>query len=337
MLENIKIIAIEEHINLKNLNKEISKYYNEDSENAKAASGKNLPYYPDFDLYSEEGINKRLADMNKNGISKQILSSPQQTQILNPNNASKIVKEANDDLFNIISNHKDRFGAFGLLPWSNINEAIDEIKRLKYELNFEGVILAGRPSMEAIFLDDKRYYPILETLEKLNMPLYLHPAPPLKCVQKNYYNGLDEKLSARLSLYGWGWHNEVGIQIIRMIVSGVFEKFPNLKIITGHWGEMVPFFLSRLDQALPLSVTKNKTSITETFKKNIYITPSGIFDYPQLKFCIDVLGADHIIFSVDFPFIANENAKKFILDSPISDNEKELISYKNAYNLFYGK
>lgn len=120
-----------------------------------------------------------------------------------------------------------------------------------------------------------------------------------------------------------------------MILSGVFERFPKLQVIVGHWGEMVPFFLSRLDQALPKEVTHLSKTITETFKSNIFITPSGIFDYPQLNFCIDVLGADRIIHSVDFPFISNEKAKEFIINAKISDEDKDLIAYKNVVKLLY--
>lgn len=330
----MKIITIEEHIHLKSLSFELSKYYNEDSENSKSAGGKGLPYFPDFELYADGGL-KRINDMDKYGIDKQILSCPVQTQILNSSDAPRIVRQANDELVEIIKKHPTRFGGFGLLPWSNIEESVKEVIRIKEVLELEGIILAGRPSMEAIFLDNEKYYPILEMIEKLHLPIYLHPAPPLKDIQDKYYSGLGEQLSARLSLYGWGWHNEVGVQVIRMILSKVFEKFPKLQVIVGHWGEMVPFFLSRLDQALPKEVTHLSKTITETFKSNIYITPSGIFDYPQLKFCIDVLGANRIIHSVDFPFLSNDNAKTFIINADISKEEKELIAYKNAMKLFY--
>ncbi len=329
----MKIIAIEEHIHLKTLNDELSKYYNEDSEYSKNAGGKGLPYFPDMELYTSTDY-KRIEDMDKYGITKQILSSPVQTQILNEKEALKIVRQANDELVSIIRKNPTRFGGFGLLPWSNIEDCIKEVKRIK-QLKLEGIILAGRPSMEAIFLDDERYLKVLEEIAASNLPLYLHPAPPLKDIQEKYYSGLGERVSSRLSLYGWGWHNEVGVNAIRMILKGVFEKIPNLKIILGHWGEMVPFFLSRLDQALPKEVTHLSKTITETFKNNFYVTPSGIFDYPQLRFCIDVLGADRIIHSVDFPFIDNSNAQAFIANAKISDEEKRLIAYENAMNLFY--
>lgn len=329
----MKIITIEEHIYLRTLSKELSKYYNEDSEYSKNASDPRLPYFPDMELYASSDT-KRIADMDKYGITKQILSSPVQTQILDEKEALKVVEQANDEIVSIIRKNPTRFGGFGLLPWSNIEDSIKEVKRIK-KLKLEGIILAGRPSMDAIFLDDEKYFKVLEAIAEADLPLYLHPAPPLKDVQEKYYSGLGEKVSSRLSLYGWGWHNEVGVNAIRMILKGIFEKLLNLKIILGHWGEMVPFFLSRVDQALPKEVTYLSKSITETFKNNFYVTPSGIFDYPQLKFCIDVLGADRIIHSVDFPFIDNCKAKDFIVNALISEEEKRLIAYENANNLFY--
>lgn len=97
---------------------------------------------------------------------------------------------------------------------------------------------------------------------------------------------------------------------------------------------MLPFFLSRLDQSMPPFVTKLERTVTETFQQNVYVTPSEIFDYPQLKFCVEVIGANWIIHSVDCPFISNEGAKSFIENAPISDEEKEQIAYKNAEWLF---
>lgn len=183
------------------------------------------------------------------------------------------------------------------------------------------------------FLDDKAFLPILEAAESLQVPIYIHPAPPMTSVQKCYYDGLGDRLSARLSLYGWGWHNEAGIQVLRLILSGVFERFPKLQIIAGHWGEMVPFYLSRLDQALPQSVTGLGRSVTETFRENVFVTPSGIFTYPQLRFCMDVLGVDRILHAVDYPFILNDEAASFLENAPITQSEKECIAYKNVEKL----
>lgn len=327
----MKIITTEEHIPLKTLSRALAKYPSEDAVRTSSAGAPDLPYYPDPELYCN--IEKRIENMDRCGITKQILSAPVCTQLL-PRDEASVVRDANDELAEIVKGHPDRFGAFATLPWKNIDASVKELERAVTKLGFQGIILAGRASGEDKFLDDKVFLPILEAAESLSVPVYIHPAPPMTSVQKCYYDGLGDKLSARLSLYGWGWHNEAGIQLLRLILSGAFEKFPKLQIIVGHWGEMVPFFLSRLDQALPRSVTGLERGITETFKENVYVTPSGIFDYPQLRFCMDVLGADRIIHSVDYPFILNDEALTFIENAPTGDDEKELIAYKNAEKLF---
>lgn len=327
----MKIITTEEHIPLKTLSRALAKYPSEDAVRTSAAGSPDLPYYPDTDLYGN--IEKRIENMDRCGITKQILSAPVSTQLL-PKEEAGVVSEANDELAEIVKTHPDRLGAFATLPWKHIAASAKELERAITKLGFQGVILAGRASGEDTFLDDKAFLPILEAAESLNAPIYIHPAPPMTSVQKSYYDGLGDRLSARLSLYGWGWHNEAGVQVLRLILSGAFERFPRLQVIAGHWGEMVPFFLSRLDQALPGSVTGLERTITETFKDNVYVTPSGIFDYPQLRFCMDVLGVDRIIHAVDYPFILNDEALAFIENAPITKSEKELIAYKNAEGLF---
>lgn len=327
----MKIITVEEHISFAPIERYLSKYSVKDAPYTAAAHKKGRPFEADGKIFGN--IDYRIEDMDKNGISVQILSCPVKSQLLPENEAEAIVRETNDFLSDTVKLHPDRFGAFALLPWSNIGACVREAERIK-NLGFCGVLLSGRVAGEEKFLDDKRYIPVLEACEKLGLPIYMHPAAPLNTVQKAYYGGLGDEVSARLSLHGWGWHNEAGVQIIRTALAGRFDEFPKLQIILGHWGETVPFFLSRLDQSMPMSVTGLNRSLTDTFKQNVYVTPSGIFDYPQLKFCIEVLGADRIIHSVDCPFISNSQAFPFIENAPIEEYEKELIAYKNAENLF---
>ncbi len=327
----MKIITLEEHINLKTLSQALAKYPSEDAMRTDCAGSPELPYFPDMTLYSN--IDARIEDMDKNSITKQILSAPVCSGLLPKGEAATVVKEANDELAQNVSLYPNRLGAFAVLPWSDPDAAAKELERAITELGFQGAILTGRPTGKEVFLDDKQFTPVLEVAEALEAPIYVHPAPPMTSVQKCYYDGLGPRLSARLALYGWGWHHETGIQLLRMILSGAFEKFPKLQLIAGHWGEMVPFFLSRLDQALPQKVTKLTRSITDTFRQNIYVTPSGIFDEPQLKFCIEVLGAERILHSVDFPFIGNEGAESFITNASICEDAKEQIAYLNAEKL----
>lgn len=328
----MKIITIEEHLAGAPITVHLSKYSVKDAPYTAMAHGKGRPYDADSELFGDLD-KRRIEDMDKYGITKQILSCPAKSQLLPEKEALKIVAETNDYIAEVVQKHPERYGAFALLPWSAPKDAIREAERIK-KMGFQGILLAGRASGENAFLDDKRFLPILEACEALNLPIYVHPGAPLKSVQEPYYGGLGDEVSARLSLHGWGWHNEAGIQILRTILAGRFDQFPKLQLIAGHWGEMLPFFLSRIDQSMPQIITKLERTVTETFKQNVYVTPSGIFDYPQLKFCVEVLGADRIIHSVDCPFISNEGAKPFIEQAPISQTEKELIAHKNAEKLF---
>lgn len=328
----MKIITIEEHISGAPIDRYLAKYSAKDAPYMPAAHKKGRPYEADMQLFGD--LDKcRIDDMNKNGITVQILSCPAKSQLLPQNEAQSIVSETNDFIAQAAKTHPDRYGAFALLPWSNPASAVKEAERIK-AMGFQGILLSGRASGGDEFLDNKRYIPVLEACEALNLPIYIHPGAPLKSVQEPYYGGLGDEVSARLSLHGWGWHNEAGIQVLRTILAGRFEQFPKLQLIAGHWGEMLPFFLSRIDQSMPQYVTKLSRTVTETFKQNVYVTPSGIFDYPQLKFCVEVLGADRIIHSVDCPFISNEGAASFIENAPLTESEKELIAYKNAESLF---
>ncbi len=328
----MKIITIEEHLAGAPINQHLAKYSMVDAPYTPMAHKEGRPYDADPQLFADLD-KRRIEDMDQYGISMQILSCPAKSQLLPEKEALTIVSETNDYIAQVVKLHPDRYGAFALLPWSAPKEAVKEAERIK-SLGFQGILLAGRASAGNEFLDDKKFLPVLEACEALNLPIYVHPGAPLKAVQEPYYGGLGDEISARLSLHGWGWHNEAGIQVLRTILAGRFEQFPKLQLISGHWGEMLPFFLSRIDQSMPQFVTKLDRTVTETFRENVYITPSGIFDYPQLKFCIEVVGADRIIHSVDCPFISNEGAKPFIENAPISAGEKEQIAYKNAEYLF---
>ena len=311
----------------------VAKYAAADAPYSAYASGAGLPYAPNRTIFADAG-EQRIANMDKYGIDVQILSVASQSTLLPKEEAVPIVRETNDRMAQAISRHPNRFFGFAALPWSDPKGAARELERAVTKLGFKGAILSGRASAGKDFLDAPQFSPVLEAAEALDAPIYIHPAPPIRQVQEVYYAGLGDRLSARLSMYGWGWHNEAGIQILRMILSGAFERFPKLQLIGGHWGEMVPFFLSRLDQALPQSVTGLERTVTETFRQNVYITPSGIFDDPQLQFCLDVVGADRIIHSVDCPFLSNEGAKPFLENAPISREDKEKIAHQNAEKLF---
>jgi len=275
---------------------------------------------------------QRLAEMDANGIDMQILSYSNSPQLLAGAEAVELTRNANDTLADAVNAHPDRFGGFATLPWSDPEAAAAELERAVSQLGFKGAMLTGRPG--ETFLDDPRYSPVLAAAEALNVPIYIHPGVPLKRVQEAYYAGLDPSVSARLSMFGWGWHAEAGVQIIRMILAGIFDKYPRLNIIAGHWGEMVPFFLSRLDASLPQNKTGLPRTITDTFTQHVYVTPSGMLSLSHLQFTLQTLGPDRLIYAVDYPYLSHRGARAFLETATISQADKEKFAHGNAERLF---
>lgn len=140
-----------------------------------------------------------------------------------------------------------------------------------------------------------------------------------------------------MSAYGFGWHLEAEIQVLRMSLAGIFEKFPSLKVVSGHWGEVVPYYLSRLDQMLSPAVTGLPQKISTYYREHAWVTPAGIHDYDNLLFCISRFGIEHIIFATDFPYVPLTEAARFIENAPISGKDKNLFAYGNAEKLLHLK
>ncbi len=270
----------------------------------------------------------RLADMDAHGIDMQVLSYSNAPQLAPAGQGVELTRAANDRLAEIARAHPDRFAGFATLPWQDPQAAAAELQRAVQGLGLKGTLLVGRPGQT--FLDDPHYEPVLAKLAELKVPLYVHPGSPLPQVQRPYYGGLDRTVTARLSLFGWGWHNEAGVQVIRMILSGVFDKFPDLRIISGHWGEMVPFYLQRLDDAMAPDITGLSRTITDTYTSQVYVTPSGMLNLPHFKFIHEVLGADRILYAVDYPYLTNTGAREFLEQLPVSQEDKEKIAHRNA-------
>jgi predicted TIM-barrel fold metal-dependent hydrolase len=270
--------------------------------------------------------------MDEHGIDMQIVSYTSPAQLVPEEHAVTLTQAANNRLAQAISAHPSRLSGFAALPWQAPNAAVDELHRAVTELGLKGVLIAGRPG-EA-FLDDPKYAPVLQKLTALRVPIYLHPFYPLPQVQQPYYGGLAPEVSAQFSLTGWGWHHEAGIHVLRLILSGVFERFPNLQVISGHWGEMVPFYLQRLADALPPTVTGLSATITETYRQHVWVTPSGMFHRPHFEFIREVIGLDRLIWSVDYPYATLDGTRKFLESLPITDEEAHQIAHRNAEKLF---
>ncbi|MCO4251223.1 amidohydrolase family protein [Pseudarthrobacter raffinosi] len=272
----------------------------------------------------------RIANMDAHGISMQVLSGLS-TQQLPAEHAAELVTNLNNTLAAAVTRHPDRFAAFASLPTVLPEHAADELERGVRDLSMVGTMIMGRT--EDQFLSDTRFDPILARAASLNVPIYLHPGVPPAASSAINYAGLDPLVTARFQTAGWGWHMETGIHFLHLVLSGVFDKYPTLQIILGHWGEMVPFFLDRLDEGFPTRLTGLDRSVAEYVKSNVYITPSGMFSHAQLQYCVDTLGTDRIMYSVDYPFVDNDQAAKFLDEAKLEPAVKEAIAHGTAESL----
>ena len=274
----------------------------------------------------------RIGEMDAQGIQMQIISYTSLAQRVPQEEAVPLTRAANDRLAKAVAENPGRFGGFAVLPWQNPKAAVAELSRCRNELGLKGVLILGRPG--DTFLDDSKYFPVLEALNEWQIPLYIHPFNPLPAVYQAYYSGFSPEVSAELALGGWGWHHEAGIHVLRLILAGVFERLPNLRVISGHWGEMVPFFLERLDFVLPTELTGLPSTVSDYYKRHVWVTPSGMFDLPHFEFILKVLGPDRIIWSTDYPYLTMDGAREFLMSAPIDETAREKIAYRNAEELF---
>jgi uncharacterized protein len=272
---------------------------------------------------------RRLADMDAAGIDVQVLSvAPPAAQVLEPGPAVRLARAANDQLAEAVGQHPDRFAGFATLPTPDPDAAAAELERTVTEHGFKGAMINGHT--DGRFLDDEKFWPIFERAEALGVPVYLHPTYPTAQAMEVYYQGFDDQVSATLATSGWGWHAETGLHVLRIILGGVFDRFPGLQMIIGHMGENLPFSLARADERLTPVATGLKRRVGDYFRDHFYVTTSGYFTDAPLLCTLMVLGADRILFSVDYPFSSNGRGRAFLDATPISEADREKIAHGNA-------
>jgi predicted TIM-barrel fold metal-dependent hydrolase len=310
------VIAIEEH------------YWDEELSKTYTGSEAGRPGEQSKRLHDFTGI--RIKEMNDVGIDVQVIShGAPSTQKLPAEHAAALTRRVNDRLHNAIAAHPQRFAAFAALPTAVPEAAADELQRTAQDLGFKGAMLHGLAN--GVFLDNKRFWPIYARAEQLDLPIYLHPAHPQADVQRIYYEDYvkDFPMVARPA---WGYTVETATTAIRLVLSGVFERHPKLKIILGHLGETLPFLIWRIDQALKRPGQKSM-SFRDIFCNNFYITTSGNFSNPALLCCVMEMGVDQILFAVDWPFVMNPPAIEWMATVPLSDADKAKILSGNAKRL----
>jgi predicted TIM-barrel fold metal-dependent hydrolase len=272
---------------------------------------------------------ERLASMDASGIDLQVIShvAPAAQGLAGPEGVTR-AREANDHLAEAVAAHPDRFGGFATLPTADPAAAADELERAVTELGLAGAMINSTLGSNGAFLDEPRFAPLLERFERLDAPLYLHPAPPSAALHEALYHGLPPAVAGRLATGAWGWHAEAGLHVLRMIATGVFDRYPGLRMIVGHCGEMVPFMLDRIDAMLAPPGLALKPS--EYFLRNIWVTTSGLFSLPPVLCTIEVLGVDRVLFSVDYPFGGNAAGRAMLDALPLAPADKAKIAGGNA-------
>ena len=273
----------------------------------------------------------RIREMDSAGIDVQILShqSPGSQRLKNEV-AIDACKDVNNALAQVISNHSDRFLGFAMLPTNLPIDAASELRRSVEELGFKGAMIHGLSSGRMV--DEKFFWPIFAEAERLDVPIYLHPALPDKEVTERYYAPYDAS-HPMLTRAAWGFGVEAGTQAIRMILSGIFDKHPNLKIILGHLGEAIPFWLPRIQESLSRTESQ-QINFEDIFKSNFWITTSGFFSDHALELCVNTLKLNHILFAIDWPYANNETGVNWLQNSKIKPSIKSDIFSENAQNLF---
>lgn len=240
--------------------------------------------------------------------------------------AIRKAQEVNDFLALEIQKHPRRFAGFAHLAMQDPKAAVKELNRCVKELGFRGALVNGHTN--GVYLDDQRFIPFWEALSELDVPLYLHPASSFDT--PHMFEGYPELIGPT-----WGWTVETATHALRLIVSGLFDRHPGLKIILGHMGEALPFMLWRFDSRWQISKHSKKLdkSLSQYIRDNIVITTSGACDSAPLLCSIEAIGADNVLFSTDYPFESALIASEFIEKAPISEDVRKKICYENAQRL----
>jgi predicted TIM-barrel fold metal-dependent hydrolase len=269
----------------------------------------------------------RIREMDAAGIDLQVLSeNAPAAQGLDAESAIRLTKISNDRLHAAIAAHPDRFAGFAALPTPDPKAAADELERCVTKLGFKGAMIMGLT--RGRFLDEKEFWPIFERAAALDVPMYFHPSWAHPAVVEAYYKAYPGLTGAPL-----GFTIETMTQGMRIIVSGVLDKYPKLKIILGHLGETLPFLMWRTDSALPRFIKMPNGTFSDYMRRHFWVTTSGAFQHTALTCTIAELGTERVIFSVDWPFQNNREGRQFLDTAPISERERAMIYGDNVRKL----
>ena len=269
---------------------------------------------------------ERLAHMDAAGVEVQVLSfgSPG-PQAFAAEVAIPMARDANDRLYQAIQRNPARFAGFAALPTADPEAAAQELERCVSKLGFKGAMIHGHT--RGSFLDERKYWTIFERAQALDVPLYLHPTLPHPDAVKAYFEGYEE-----LARAGWGFAVDTSCHFLRIVFAGVFDAYPRLRIILGHLGEGLPFAMHRLNDHTWRSAARRGLAKTplQYMRENLLVTTSGNWYEPAFLCTLLALGADNILFAIDWPYEANKTGIEFLRKISISDGDRQKIAHLNA-------
>lgn len=274
---------------------------------------------------------RRLAAMDAQGIDVSIIAlTPPGTQALPAADAVRISRTANDTATAAVRAHPSRLRAMSALPMSSPGDVAAELERAA-DLGHVGTMVYGRSG--DLMLDDPVYDDFFAAAEALGQPVFIHPQVPPAAVREASYSGIDPMTDLGLATFGWGWHMEAGIAALRLILRGTFDRHPGLRIVLGHWGEMLLFWLDRADGLARIAGLERPVS--DYVRSNFHITTSGMFRPALLRHALEVTTVDRLIFSTDHPFQRPGRADidAFLALFP-TDADREKVSSANAAALY---
>ena len=270
----------------------------------------------------------RLRAMDEARVDTAVLSvTTPGLQQLPPSEALALQSPTNDVIADAVRRHPDRFQGFATLATSSPGRAARELERCIVDLGLHGVMLHSLAGGD--FLDEPRCWEIFEAADHCRAPIYLHPGSPPAAVAATYYSGLGEAVGGVLGTGAPGWHYQTGVALLRMILCGLFDRFPNLQVIVGHWGEMVLFYLDRI--ALLDGFSGLDHPVDHYFRTNVFITPGGIASHRYLRWATEVVGVDRIMHASDYPFNGAQDfaARDFLTTAPLSDEDQQKVACGN--------
>jgi hypothetical protein len=271
---------------------------------------------------------RRIAAMDESGLDVQVISltSPG-LHNLPAEEASRLQVQTNDRIAELVNAHPDRFQGFATLATPAPAAAAAELERAVTELGLNGALLFGRTGERN--LDHPDNWPIFEAAAALRAPLYIHPQTPQPRVRAALYSGFDDAIDNVFATSGIGWHYESGVQFLRLALAGVFDRFPDLQVLLGHWGEVVLFYLDRADRLA--TQAKLPQRFSEYVRRNAYITAGGIYSQRYLYWAIEVVGVERVMFATDYPYQPGPDGgvENFLATAGLDQAEQEQIAAGN--------